>query len=45
MIGIQAGQNLVAGIGIGAELEDKGGEETAQVLLLGVPEIKIKVSD
>ena len=35
---------MIAGIGLGAELKNKGGEESAQVLLLGVPKIKIKVS-
>jgi hypothetical protein len=45
VIRIQIRQNLIAGIGLGAELENKGGEETAEVLLLIVLKIEIKVSD
>jgi hypothetical protein len=45
MVRIQAGQNLIAEIRLGAELKNKGGEETSEVLLLGIPKIKIKVSD
>jgi hypothetical protein len=34
---------MIARIGLGTELQKERGEETTSVLLLGVPEVKIKV--
>jgi hypothetical protein len=43
VIQIETRENMMAGIGPGAELEEEGGKEITSVLLLGVPEVEEEV--
>jgi hypothetical protein len=40
---IQAGEDVATRTGLRRKLDEEGGEEVATVLLIEVPEIKIKV--
>ena len=41
---IQAEKDVSTGIGLGAELDKKGGQKTVDTLLSMVPEVAIKIS-